>query len=203
MHSHRTRSRDLLRVQQGTINLVNVSVHLYGMFWSSELMYTWLFLISYIYIYIYIIILHILSVYSPFFYRVRLPLHNIPSPFLSVMSSSHNPTDCQKVEKLFLATLLKTASHHIPTGRGRRKLHTQQVPAETLAMMEECADLCKQDPTSPRLSTMNDEIAKATSDHKRRQWRELVESIDHRTNSTKLWPTIKGMDGKFNQTAEN
>ena len=50
---------------------------------------------------------------------------------------------------------------------------------------------------------MNDEITKATSDHKRRQWREFVESIDHRIDSTKLWRTIKGIDGKSKQTAEN
>ena len=50
---------------------------------------------------------------------------------------------------------------------------------------------------------MNDEITKTTSDHKRRQWRELVESIDNRTDSTKLWRTIKGIDGKSKQTAEN
>ena len=92
------------------------------------------------------------------------------------LSSRHLPTDCQKDEKLFRATLLKAASHHIPTGR--RKLYMQQVPAEILAMMEERDDLRKQDPASPRLSTMNDDITKATSDHKRRQWREFVESID-------------------------
>ena len=84
------------------------------------------------------------------------------------LSSRHLPTDCQKDEKLFRATLLKAASHHIHTGR--RKLYTQQVPSEILAMMEERDDLRKQDPASPRLSTMNDEITKATSDHKRRQW---------------------------------
>ena len=117
------------------------------------------------------------------------------------LSSRHLPTDCQKDEKLFRATLLKAASHHIPTGR--RKLYTQQVPAEILAMMEERDDLRKQDPASPRLSTMNDEITKATSDNKRRQWREFVERIDHRTDSTKLWRTIKGIDGKSRQTSEN
>ena len=108
---------------------------------------------------------------------------------------------CNTVEPTMLATLLKAASHHISTGR--RKLYTQQVPAEILTMMEERDDLRKQDPTSPRLPTMNDEITKATSDHKRRQWREFVESIDHRTDSTKLWRTIKGIDGKSKQTAEN
>ena len=61
----------------------------------------------------------------------------------------------------------------------------------------------KQDRASPRLSTMNDEITKATSNHKRRQWREFVESIDHMTEITKLWRTIKGIDGKSKQTAEN
>ena len=100
------------------------------------------------------------------------------------MSSRHLPTDYQKDEKLFLATLWKAASHHIPTGR--RKLYTKQGPAEILAMMEERDDLRKQDPVAPRLSTMNDEITDATSDHTRRQWRVFVESIDHRTDSTKL-----------------
>ena len=100
------------------------------------------------------------------------------------LSFCHLPTDCQKNEKLFRATLLQAAAHHLPTGRC--KLYTQQVPAELLAMMEERDDLRKQDPASPRLSTMNDEITKATSDHKRRQWREFVESINHRTDSTKL-----------------
>ena len=64
-------------------------------------------------------------------------------------------------------------------------------------------NLRKQDSASPRLSTMNDSITKATSDHKRRQWREFAESIDHRTDITKLWRTIKGIDGKSKQTSEN
>ena len=89
-----------------------------------------------------------------------------------------------------------------------RTLDRQGTPAwsaskTSLAMMEERDDLRKQDPASPRLSTMNDEITKSTSDHKRRQWREFVESIDHRTDSTKLWRTIKGIDGKSKQTEEN
>ena len=115
--------------------------------------------------------------------------------------SRHLPTDCQKDEKLFRVILLKAASHHIPIGR--RKLYTQQVPVEILAMMDERYDLRKQDPDLPRLSTMNDEIIKATSDHKRRQWREVLVSIDHRTDNTKLWRTIKGIDGKSKQTTEN
>ena len=33
--------------------------------------------------------------------------------------------------------------------------------------------------------------------------KKTVESIDHRIDSTKLWRTIKGIDGKSKQTAEN
>ena len=117
------------------------------------------------------------------------------------LRSRHLPTDCQKDEKLFRATLLKAASHHIPTGR--RKLNTQHVPAEILAMMEERDDLRKRDPTSPLLTPLNDEITRVTSDHKRRKWREFVESIDHKTDSAKLWRTIKGIEGKSKPMAEN
>ena len=70
-------------------------------------------------------------------------------------------------------------------------------------MMEERDDLRKQDHPSPRLSTINDEITKATSDHKKRQWREFVEIIDHRTDSTKLWLPIKGIDGKLKHAEYN
>ena len=38
------------------------------------------------------------------------------------LNSCHLPTDCRKDEILLRATLLKTASHHIPTGM--RKLYT-------------------------------------------------------------------------------
>ena len=60
-------------------------------------------------------------------------------------------------------------------------------------MMEERVDLSKQVHASPRLSTMNDEISKATSDHKRRQWREFVEIIDNRTDSTKQMAENEGI----------
>ena len=67
-------------------------------------------------------------------------------------------------------------------------------------MMEERVDLRKQDPASPRLLTMNDERHRITKEN---SGENFVESIEHRTDSTKLWWTIKGIDGKSKQTAEN
>ena len=60
------------------------------------------------------------------------------------------------------------SSDHLPI-LIRRKVYTQQVPAEILAMMEERDEIRKQEPPPPpmtRLSTMNDEMTKAISDHK-------------------------------------
>jgi len=110
------------------------------------------------------------------------------------LCSRQLPSNCQVDEKLFRATLLKAASHHIPTGR--HKLHSQQVPTEILAKMIERDDLRKQDPSSPLLPTLNADITRAISEHKRSKWREFVESIDHKTDSAKLWRTIKGIEGK-------
>ena len=68
------------------------------------------------------------------------------------LSSRHLPTDCQKYKKLFLATLLKAASHHIPTDHDGGAIRPTQAG-----------------PNLVRLSTMNDDITKATSDQKKRQ----------------------------------
>ena len=64
-------------------------------------------------------------------------------------------------------------------------------------------DLRSRDPTSPALSQMNDEINQAKNRHKRDKWRTFVETLDHKSASSKLWRTIKTLDGKSTQTAEN
>ena len=70
-------------------------------------------------------------------------------------------------------------------------------------MMSARDDLRSRDPTSPALSQMNDEINQAKNRHKRDKWRTFVETLDHKSASSKLWRTIKTLDGKSTQTAEN
>ena len=76
------------------------------------------------------------------------PAQNLHQP---QESCHHLLTDCQKDEKLFRATLLNAAPHHISTGI--RKFYTQEVPVDILAMMGERYDLGKQE---PRLAPAND-----------------------------------------------
>ena len=84
--------------------------------------------------------------------------------------------------------------HHIPTGRHR--LHEEAVPAEIL-------DVMNRDPTSPELPRLNKAIQNRICVHKRKKWRDFVETMDQKTDVTKLWRTIKEIDGREKHEAEN
>ena len=111
------------------------------------------------------------------------------------------PTDCQRHEKIFRTVLLKAASHHILTGRHR--LHEEPVPTEILDVMTRRDDLRKRDPTSPELPRRNYDIPNRIYKHKRQKWRDFVETLDQKTDVTKLWRTIKGIDGRAKRKADN
>ena len=118
------------------------------------------------------------------------------------LSTEPDPTDCKQGEKILRAAILKSASHHIPSGRHKLD-HTEALPADIVDMMRARDELRSRDPTSPALSQMNDEINQAKNRHKRDKWRTFVETLDHKSASSKLWRTIKTLDGKSTQTAEN
>ena len=97
--------------------------------------------------------------------------------------------------------MLKAASHHIPSGRHR--INTEPVPTEILENMRTQDDLRSSDSTSPVLPEMNDEITRITNEHKRKKLRQFVETLDHKTDPTKLWRMINAIDGKSTPKAEN
>ena len=117
------------------------------------------------------------------------------------LSKRRLPTNCQKGENNLRVIILKAASHHIPSGRHR--LNTEPVPTEILEKLRARDDLRSRDSTSPALPEMNDEITRITNEHKRQKWRQFVETLDHKTDPTKLWRTIKAIYGKSAPKAEN
>ena len=117
------------------------------------------------------------------------------------LSKRRLPSNCQKGEKILRTIILKAASRHIPSGRHR--INMEPVPAEILEKMRARDDLRSRDPTSPALQQMNDEITRTTNEHRRNTWRQFVETLDHRTGPSKLWRTIKAIDGKSPPKAEN
>ena len=50
---------------------------------------------------------------------------------------------------------------------------------------------------------LNKTIQNRTGVHKRQKWRNFVETMDQKTDLTKLWRTIKGIDGRAKREAEN
>ena len=108
------------------------------------------------------------------------------------------PTDCQRDEKILRTILLKAASHHIPTGWHR--LHEEPVPAEILDVMTRWDALRKRDRTTPVLPRLNKDIQKRICEHKLQKLRDFVENMGHKTDITKLWRTIKGIDGRAKRT---
>ena len=111
------------------------------------------------------------------------------------------PTDCQRDEQILRTVRLKAASHHIPAGR--HILYEGPVPAEILDVMTRRDDLRKRDPTSPELPRLNYDIQNRIYAHKRQQLRYFVETLDQKTDVTKLWRTIKGIDGRAKREAGN
>ena len=59
------------------------------------------------------------------------------------------------------------------------------------------------DPTSSELPRLNKDVQKRICEHKRKKWRDFVENMDQKTDLTKLWRTIKGIDGRAKHMAEN
>ena len=54
-------------------------------------------------------------------------------------------------------------------------------------------DLRSRDPTSPALQQINAEITRTTNEHRGNTWRQFVETLDHKTDPSKLWRTIKAI----------
>ena len=117
------------------------------------------------------------------------------------LSKRRLPSNCQKGEKILRTIILKAASQHIPSARHR--INTEPVPAEILEKMRARDDIRSRDPTSPALQQINDEITRTTNEHRRNTWTQFVETLDHRTDPSKLWRTIKAIDGKSPPKAEN
>ena len=64
-------------------------------------------------------------------------------------------------------------------------------------------DLRKRDPTSPELPRLNKVIQNRIYAHKRQKLRDFVETLDQKTDVTKLWRIIKWIDGRAKREAEN
>ena len=118
----------------------------------------------------------------------------------TALSKRSFPTECQIDEQIFRTVLLK--QRHT-TSLLDDRLDEEPVPAEILDVMTRRDDLRKRDPTSPELPRLNYDIQNRIYAHKRQKLRDFVATMDQKTDVTKLWRTIKGIDGRAKREAEN
>ena len=111
------------------------------------------------------------------------------------LSKRRLPTNCQKGEKILRTIVLKAASRHIPSGL--HLINTEPIPADILERKRARDDLRSD------LQQMNDEITRTENEHRRNTRRQFVETLDHKTDPSKLWRTIKAIDGKLQPKSEN
>ena len=111
-------------------------------------------------------------------------------------SSVLPPTRCNvdKAEKKLRKILNRAAKHNIPTGTISEIL--PEIPTEAANKIRERDDIRKSNPNSERIHILNKEISGSIKEHRRSKWREFVETIDRKTNSSKLFRTIKKINGK-------
>ena len=138
---------------------------------------------------------------NPIPHRTSFKRKQTETDIVDKLSKRLLPTDCQRDKKIFRTGLLKASLHPIPTGRHR--LHEEPVPAEILDVITRRDDLRKRNPTSPELPRLNYDMQNRIYVHKRQKWRDFVETLDQKTYVTKLWRTIKGIDGREKREAEN
>ena len=131
-----------------------------------------------------------------------------PQPLSAFQQNSGQPEipattlECPYIGEQRLRNSITAASgHNIPSGR--RILVTHQLPQDAAKWIKERDGIRKTDPTSPEISTLNNKIHMAIRNSKTAKWREFLDTFDHRTNSAKLWKTIKQLDGKQTKESRN
>ena len=109
-------------------------------------------------------------------------------------SNLEQPTDVHKAEKTFRYILNKASKAHIPHGRIKRLLPT--IPEEAKAKIIERDTLRTNDPTSPQLSVLNNEIELLIRDNKKKIWRDKISEMGRSTDSGKLFKLLRELNGQ-------
>ena len=111
------------------------------------------------------------------------------------------PPDVYTGEKVFRKIINKKAKAAIPSGRIKNIF--PEIPTEAIKKIKDRDALRKNDPKSPLITQLNNEISTCITDHKREKWRNTVESIDRKTNSAKLFKLIKHLNGASAKSSNN
>jgi hypothetical protein len=104
------------------------------------------------------------------------------------------PSTAEEGERLLRSVIADVSKRCIPGGR--HKWRKPALPVEAKRLIRERDTLRQRDPTSPQLHALNAEITEVISSDKRDKWHEHIATFDHHTNVSRLWRTVKDIDGR-------
>ena len=119
----------------------------------------------------------------------------------SALRNQPGPTDVYQGEAVLRKVINTASKHHIPSGR--RKDVIPQLSDEAKDWMTETNELRARESHSPKMEELNSRIQMSIRKSKEKKWREFISSFDHKTDSSKLWRTIKNLDNKATKIKRN
>ena len=124
----------------------------------------------------------------------------LESATVEMTTLDHNADVC-KAEKEFRGAIISAARSNIPCGR--RPAAIPGLTREITQLMEDRDSLRaslhdnSSEEKREHLSLLNKDIENGIRLEKRDNWREFASSLDRRTPNTKIWKTIKQLDGRI------
>ena len=109
-------------------------------------------------------------------------------------SSLPPPTSVSQGEKTMRGILLQASEAHIP--RGSVPNYQPGLTAETRSLIQERDAIRQENPTDPRLPSLNHTIQKNIDTNIQQNWRETMSSCSTSQNPRKYWRTFNNLSGK-------
>ena len=104
-------------------------------------------------------------------------------------------------EHLLRDAIYTALKHHIPSGRRKDVIPLLLEPASRWIIERD--NIRSHNPTSPEVETLNNRIQIAIRQNKTAKWKEIFSSFDHRTDTAKLWRTVKAIGNKTSKQRRN
>jgi len=120
----------------------------------------------------------------------------------SILQTATTPTNPHTANQTITNAILSADKHHIPKGRISTR-HTP-LPNHIRDLIHTRNQTRKTNPKDPSLPNQNTTINKLIQDHRTQLWKDHLEASDtHKSNTNKLWTTIKTLTGKSTKSDSN
>ena len=122
----------------------------------------------------------------------------------SILQSSATPSNPHTANHIITNAILLADKHHIPKGKITTR-HTP-LPDHIRDLINTRNQTRKSNPKDPSLPNQNTTINRQIQEHRTQLWKDHLQTTNsgnHKSNTTKLWSTIKSLSGKSTKPDPN